>query len=495
MQAHNFGGFDASLILKSLRQIPGGVKWVNESKKDTPNAGLVGKKRRTNKCVVSGRKKTAFSVMSKNTNCIRSMRFSKYIFKDSLDHLPASLENLTNNLRESNHPFNILEKGMMRGGYLPKMPKSSDPLYNTKLKERNALKKLLLQKSFYPYEWTTSITKLKKTKKLPKKSDFYSYLKNKSISDSDYKFAKRVFKKFKCKNMYDYCLFYVKLDTLLLSEIFQAYRKNIYSNFGIDACHFFGVPSLAQAICRSLQNRKDPIRLMHDPDMINLVINNIRGGIAIVNKRYSKSDPPYTFDRSDPNNIKPTPGRVSIVNVDMNALYGTAQTLSLPYKNFKFFPQEKFKYFKDIVKNYSFKSKNGFLACVDLEYPKSLHDLHDPFPVAAENVDVNYDMLSPYSRTKIKRKTFKQQKLIAPLSDRKNYLCHIANLQLYLKLGLKLTKIHKVIQFRQKPWIKKFIVKCTKLRALSRSKFYEDNWKLTANSCYGMYVYKIMETL
>ena len=173
----------------------------------------------------------------------------------------------------------------------------------------------------------------------------------------------------------------------------------------------------------------------------------------------------------------------------MNNLYGTAQVLSLPYKNFRFFPRKKFKHFKSIVKNYRFTSKNGFLAYVDLEYPSKLHDLHDPFPVAAQNIDVKFNMLSPYSKKMLqaKTKTYSQSKLIAPLSNRKRYLCHIANLQLYLKLGLKLTKIHKVIQFQQKPWLNKFVTRCTKLRAMSRSKFYEDNWKLTANSCYGVY--------
>lgn len=456
-------------------------RWVNEYEGE--NNSPPSRKRGTQ--MKAKRKSACFSILSKNQNCIRSMKFGKYVLKDSLDHMPASLESLTCDLRNTGHPFQIIEEAMVIDKYLSSPPNKSDPLYTNKVMRRKERKDLLLQKSFYPYEWTTSISKLKKTKTLPEKSDFFSKLKNDGISDEDHNFAKMVFKKFKCKNMLDYCLLYVKIDTLLLCEVFQAYRKNIFGNFGIDSAHFSGVPALAQAMYRTQQDREDPVRLMTDPDMINLIINNVRGGLAIVNKRYSKSDPPSAFDRSDPKNIQPTPGKKSIVMGDYNALYPSSQQFPLPYKFFSYLGEEYFDHFEKIVMAYTRKSNMGFIAMVDLEYPPSLHDLHDTYPVATENVDITYDMLSPYSQRQLKSKMYNQRKLIAPLSNRKNYVCHVANLQLYLKLGLKLTKIHKVIKFKQKPWLKRFVTKCTKLRSLAKSKFYEDNWKLTQNSAYG----------
>ena len=60
---------------------------------------------------------------------------------------------------------------------------------------------------------------------LPRKEDFYSNLNMEDIKDSDYSHAKRVCKDFEIKNLGEYHALYLKIDTLLLVNVFKNFRK------------------------------------------------------------------------------------------------------------------------------------------------------------------------------------------------------------------------------------------------------------------------------
>ena len=49
------------------------------------------------------------------------------------------------------------------------------------------------------------------------------------------------------------------------------------------------------------------------------------------------------------------------------------------------------------------------------------------------------------------------KKLISNLGNKTNYVVHYRNLQLCLSLGMKLTKIHKILELKQSDWVKKYI--------------------------------------
>ena len=134
--------------------------------------------------------------------------------------------------------------------------------------------------------------------------------------------------------------------------------------------------------------------------------------------------------------------------LDANNLYGWAMSQYLPTGGFRWMTEKQIDKI-DLVK-YKEDSEKGLILEVDLEYPKELHNLHNDYPLGPEKVKVTENMLSEYCKNiaeKYKISTGLVSKLIPTLNNKEKYVLHYRNLQLYTDLGLKITKVHRVLEF------------------------------------------------
>lgn len=134
--------------------------------------------------------------------------------------------------------------------------------------------------------------------------------------------------------------------------------------------------------------------------------------------------------------------------------------------------------------------RTGFIAEVTLSYPRRLHKKHRSFPLAPEKRRVLPQELSKYQtrcRENLKC-SGNSEKLIGTFYDRKRYVLHAANLKLYLKLGLKLRKVHRVLTFQESNFLKPFLDFCTARRSEAKSDFDKRLFKLVSNSNFGKFI-------
>lgn len=164
----------------------------------------------------------------------------------------------------------------------------------------------------------------------------------------------------------------------------------------------------------------------------------------------------------------------------------------LGYKEFCWMSDDEVKAFDPMTKgDYD---ATGYVLEVDLEYPKGCHDRHNELPLAAEAMRVEDCLLSPYTKGLKERLGLKGKsavKLVPNLLPKTKYVIHYRNLKQCLRMGLKLTKIYRILEFKQSRWLAPYIDLNTRMRQAAKTPFAKDFFKLMNNSVFG----KTMENL
>ena len=236
--------------------------------------------------------------------------------------------------------------------------------------------------------------------------------------------------------------------------------------YELDPAHFLSLLGLAWQVC--LKKTNIELELLTDYDMLLMVEGGIRGGICHSIHRYAKANKKYMKNYNNNNNEESS----YIQYLDANNLYGWAMSKKLPVNGFKWTDNNKIN--EELKKNYNENDKKGYIFEVDVNYPKKLHELHINLKFLPERMEIN-----------------KCKKLVCNLYNKKKYVVHINSLKQALNHGLKLKKIHRIIEFNQEAWLKPYIDMNTELRKLLREDFQKDLFKLMNNSVFG----KAMENI
>ena len=394
-------------------------------------------------------------------------------FLDTFAFMASSLDNLVENLKKDSKDINSLRK-----------------IFNNVSEHYKNDEQFLLMisKGVYPYEYINNYDKLN-DKQLPPIEKFYSRLSNEHIKKEKYEQAGKVWNIFSCNTLLDYHNLYLNSDVLLLADVWDNFRNTCYKIYGLDTNYYYTAPSLSwDALLKHCNenyiekyNKEFYIELLTDIDMFQMNEKGIKGGLSQISKRYAKANNKYMTNYNNKLDDE------YILYLDANNLYGYAMSSYLPRCNFKWNNEE---WNTEKIMNLKDNDTTGYLFDVDLKYnfddiekTKELHDLHNGYPLAPENLSIKKEWLSEWQKKEyVENKT---EKLITSFFDKTNYVINYRILKLYLSLGLELKCVNSCIEYEQDNFMESYILKNTNERAKCKNEFEKDFYKLMNNSVYG----------
>lgn len=383
-----------------------------------------------------GRDDGSIDVLATTTE--RFISFSKKVgkiklrFVDSFKFMSSSLLKLTENLQRK------------------------DLIETSKLVPADKME-LVLRKGVFPYDYIDNLSKFTETC-LPPADCFYNKLCEEDITREDYNHACRVWNELGMRTLGDYSDFYVKLDVTLLCDVMEEFRNTCINAYGLDPLHSYTSPGLAwQAM---LKETNCVLDLLTDIDMLLMVESGVRGGLTQTVKRHVKANnkhlPNYESDQES----------IYLGYFDANNLYGWAMSNPLPRGDFAWIDPESLGDITQLPRN----GDIGYILECDFQYPETIHDHHYDLPMLARSE---------------RPPEGKHDKLMMTLYNKERYVAHFWVVQQALQLGLKITKIHRVLQFSQSCWLKPYIESNTRRRAAATSSFQKDFFKLMNNAIFG----------
>ena len=263
----------------------------------------------------------------------------------------------------------------------------------------------------------------------------------------------------------------MRLDVYLLADCLASFRKACLDKFKLDPFHYLGIAHFG--FSAMLKHTGVTLEKIADVNMILFAETAILGGLSsALEERLFEAEP----------------GREAI-QVDINSAYGWAMMQMLPIGGYTWITESSELASID-WRRHSEMSGVGYLVECDLEIPDHLHDHFNGFPPCPEKMTVNGGMLSRHMRDCLTDldhdpERFARQTLTATLSPKKGYKVHSRLLALYLRLGVRLTRVHRAVRFRTAAFLEPYIQKLAEMRRRSSSDFHKRIYKTLIVIIYG----------
>ena len=175
-------------------------------------------------------------------NVFHCFHYSKIRSIDSINFLGASLASLAEELVNSCH--NMID---MKRELAPLWEFVTDEWHDKSLDRQEEIFLLLQRKQYFPYTYIKD-TEVLSEKCLPE-FEFWNkgFQLGAEISEENYQTAINVFQELECENIDSYLTYYLYVDVLLLSSIFESWRRLGMNEFGLDMANHISLPQFGMS--------------------------------------------------------------------------------------------------------------------------------------------------------------------------------------------------------------------------------------------------------
>ena len=252
----------------------------------------------------------------------------------------------------------------------------------------------------------------------------------------------------------DLTIKYLQNDVEILDYCMNEYVKLSMKEFKLNPLHYVSLPGYSFDCW--LLSSVVTLDTLQDKQMLDDFVGAKRGGICgIMGDRY--------INNSD--------GK-SIWYKDASNLYGYAMTQKLPHKDFEFITTtttttlDPRSGFLDIILNTQGESYRIYYIVCDIDYTNSCKERTEQLALMPNKRKIKDNELGYEEREKSKTKT---EKLVLDQNNKTEYMVHYRMLKFYVKMGVKVTKIHRVIKLKQDYICRDYILNNTNKRGTAKT--------------------------
>ena len=371
-------------------------------------------------------------------------------------------------------------------------------------------------KGIIPYEMIINAESLsiKPENDFFNKSEFYSQLKNKAVSDEDYQNSKELFQILKMRDLNDMNDLYNFQDVALLCEIVENRFQLMQDQYGFNPRKCNSSATFSGCVEREMS--KVIIAVPTSNEHLNIFETTLTGDFSSVNNRLA-----FDSELLLPNNVnnnnkdynykaiynlnlnnKKDDYRVitKILKLDENNQYGYAITKPMPTGCIHNSPDITFRTFNRLLETVDLNDKIGHLYIVDIKLNfDKLTDRQKAYNEICPSIIEKQTAIDIYERSTyqllekmevldsgLSRHYSPTKKAHATLFEKRFYPLYIEHLAILIKrLGWQVTKIYQHITFEQCRFKKNFIIRNKKARQNAKNNVEKDFYKLLNNSNFG----------